>query len=430
MTTTESSFRMNSARAAGHPGDALSSVGPMRLPRVALVMDYALDYLGGAQSAFLEQARALTESGHEVVVIAPTPRSWSHEWRPDDASFVAVAAPVTLPGLGLPVIRNTAALRRRLRAEFERRGVEVVHVHSEFGLTAAAVAVARQLRIRTVSTVHTFYWQTRVPAPFGGVAAAAAVGFVRWLRGPDRPDPVGQALREVTRRAAQRADVVVSPSEHQARQLRAAGVAQTSVLANVVATPAARGAALACVELPLRVLWIGRIEPEKRLLEFIEAVALAAEQTGPGALDVRVAGDGSLRPAAERLARRLAAPVSFLGAVPRQRVRELIAESHLVALTSYGFDNQPVTVAEALSGRRSVLYSDPVLTEGLAAAGILTRTPGVDGMAATLAELVRNPQLVVDASRRAAEAARCFTAEAHVLALRELYRAEPAAPLV
>lgn len=87
--------------------------------------------------------------------------------------------------------------------------------------------------------------------------------------------------------------------------------------------------ALACLELPLRVLWIGRIEPEKRLLEFIEAAALAAEHTGPGTLEVRVAGDGTLRPAAERLVRRLAA------------------------------------------------------------AGILTRTPGVDGMAATLAELVR-----------------------------------------
>ncbi len=54
--------------------------------RVAIVCDYLLDYLGGAQTAMLEQARALAAAGHAVIMIArpnrrslsrPTPRSLS-----------------------------------------------------------------------------------------------------------------------------------------------------------------------------------------------------------------------------------------------------------------------------------------------------------------------------------------------------------------
>ena len=39
--------------------------------RIALVCDYSLEYLGGAQSAFLDQVRIMRERGHAVTVIAP-----------------------------------------------------------------------------------------------------------------------------------------------------------------------------------------------------------------------------------------------------------------------------------------------------------------------------------------------------------------------
>jgi len=392
-----------------------------RPARVVLVMDYALDYLGGAQSAFLEQARALSDAGHEVTVLAPAPQRWSHPWRPAPQSFVEVAAPFVLPGIGLPGIRNTAALRRRLEREFIERGVDVVHVHSEFGLTAAALAVAEKLRIRTVSTVHTFYWQAALPRPLAPLAALGVVGFSRWLRGGDSTDPVGAALREVTRRAAARTGTVISPSAHQAEHLRAAGLAQTVSLENVVAAAAEAPLPIGRVDGPLRILWVGRMEPEKRVLEFVEAVALAAERAGHGRLDIRIAGDGSLRTAAERLALKHAAPIRFLGAVPRDRVRALMRDSHLVALTSYGFDNQPVTVAEALSEGRPVLYADPVLTEGLDEAGILTAAPSANGIADTVVQLAARPELVVEASGRAVLAARRFSADRHVPALQRVY---------
>src|SRR5699024_6600456 len=43
-----------------------------RVPLVAVVCDYALDYVGGAQTALVEQARALAAAGCGVVVVSPS----------------------------------------------------------------------------------------------------------------------------------------------------------------------------------------------------------------------------------------------------------------------------------------------------------------------------------------------------------------------
>jgi len=400
-----------------------------RVWRVALVCDYSLDYLGGAQSAFLDEARLLRERGHEVVIVAPAagranPAGALATWRAEGGDVVTIPARVTLPGVQLPVIRNTQRLRDDLATQFAARDIDVVHVHSEFGLSAAAVSVGRSRGARTVQTVHTFFWQAEVARGLGNASAAAVRAFARWLRGFPSTHvdlaqaPLDSALRNLTLSLALRVDVVVSPSAHQAERLREAGLPVVRVVPNAV-TPGPVGEPLREAGPPLRILWVGRLVPEKRLIEWIDAVVQTAAAVNPGSFEVEIVGEGPLRGAAEQRAAN--APVRFLGRLPREQVQERMRAAHLVALTSFGFDNQPVTIVEALEARRGIFYVDPALTEGTEVAGLRASGPDVRSMSELLVSLVRDPRRVVEASSRAAEAAREFDPVLHVARITDAY---------
>jgi glycosyltransferase involved in cell wall biosynthesis len=224
------------------------------------------------------------------------------------------------------------------------------------------------------------------------------------------------------------ADVVISPSEHQRVRLIAAGLHSVVTIPNTVVVNGPRPAALERIGVdnrgPLRVVWIGRCAPEKRLPEFVAACARALDALGPNALEVEIVGDG---PQLNR-ARRIAAghpQISFSGRVPSTAVAAKLAWAHVAALTSFGFDNQPMTVVEALFAARPVLYVDPALREGLDTSGLLCRDKSVDGMAAMLIDLAGDPDRVIRASARAQLAFELFAVDTFVNETESVYRSLP-----
>lgn len=393
--------------------------------RVAVVCDYALDYLGGAQTALVEQVAALSAHGADVVVVAPSsPAAAARVGLGEGVTYVQVPARWTLPGLALPVVVSSVRLRRRLADVLTEHRTEVVQLHSELGLAAAATGAAADLGLPVVHTVHTFFWQTSLRP--GRLVAALVRGFHRGVTGwrPTRAElaerPADSALRNMTLTVARRADQVVSPSAHQAERLRAAGLDRVAVVPNTVTTSGDAAPALTRVAGPLRIIWVGRCEPEKRVLPFVRALAEAQRRLGPGRLHGVVVGEGSQLAEARRLAADADAGIDFLGRQDHDRVPGLLAASHLVALTSYGFDNQPMTVVEAVAAGRGVLYCDPALGEGLAGPGI--RVPrDEDGIAAALVDLAGDPEPVLAASRATGQARAEFAPETHARKMSDLY---------
>jgi len=376
------------------------------LRRVAFVCDYSLDYLGGAQTALLEQAKALRAAGLEVTVISPGRplRPGRREATPDHE--VRLSARVTLPVVRLPVVRNTARLRRRLRTLLTDRAVQVVHLHSEFGIAAAAIQVARELGIPVVHTVHTFFWQTG--APVQSVLRVAVPRLHRWVTGLPTADevlaerPGDSALRNMTLAVARAADRVISPSAHQGRRLRAAGLSEVDVISNTLAEiPDA--SVLESVTAPLRLIWVGRCVEEKRILPFVRSAVAATHRLGPGRLSVTVVGDGDQLGAAEALAAQTPG-VRFLGRLPHASIQQLLAAAHASVLTSFGFDNQPMTVVESIMALRGVIYCDPALTDGLQGAGIPALGSDEQVLTDALVAVADQPGPVLAASQAAVAA--------------------------
>lgn len=399
--------------------------GPARSParRVAVICDYALDYLGGAQTALIEQVAALVAHGADVVVVAPSsPEAAARAGLSEGVTYVQVPARWVLPGLALPVVANSAGLRRLLAAVFTEHQVDVVQLHSELGVAAGAISVAKGLGLPVVHTVHTFFWQTSLRPQ--RLVAVLVRAFHRGITGW-RPTRAGLAdraadgaLRNMTLGVAQRADQVVSPSAHQAERLRAAGLERVAVVPNTVRASGHAAQPLEGVDVPLRIIWIGRCEPEKRILPFVRALTAAQRRLGPGRLRGVVVGDGSQLAEARQAAGD--AEIDFLGRQDHDRVPELLARAHLVALTSCGFDNQPMTIVEAVAAGRGVLYCDPALSEGLAGPGI--QVPASEaGISAALVDLVERPDRVLAASRATEQARAEFAPETHTRRMTDLY---------
>jgi glycosyltransferase involved in cell wall biosynthesis len=374
--------------------------------RIAIVSDYFLDYVGGAQTSIQEQKASLEEAGHEVFLIAHTRRGSA----PVD---LAVKPRFTVPGLQLAVSFNRPSLVAQLVDFLHSHSVDLVHLQTEFGLAHAAIAAARAHGVPVVHTVHTFYWQSAgagptVVAPIMKRMLQSAVGASIPVQGiTGRPSD--DLLRSLTAETAKLVDVVISPSEHQGADLAAAGV-QTPMV--VIPNPIARSPRapqLLADDAPARFLWIARCEPEKRPLVFAEAALAALDRAE---FEVDFVGDGSQLDELRHLTQGTER-IRVHGGLGRSAVLDLIDESSVVALTSNGFDNQPMTIAEAVSRYRGVLFCDAKLREGLGSSGFLSADPSAAALADAIVALTQ-PGASQELSRGAVEDAVIFSAATYV----------------
>lgn len=390
--------------------------------RVAVVSDFSLATLGGAETAYREQVKALAQ---QVEVVAICPPSAELDALGERSGVTARPVPVwfRVPQIGFPVTRNSPALRRAIGAVLDEFPVDVIHLHSEFAIGAATHDVARERGIPVVQTVHCWlltHW------PIQRLLALTAPPFHRFVTGRPTPKarladkPGDSAMRGMTVAVARDAARIVAPSSHIGADLAAAGLGPVDVIPNALsAIPPAD--VLTDVEGPLRVFWFGRCVGEKRLLPFVHSVLAAVDRLGPGRLQVEIAGDGEHLARARTLA--AGCPdIRFHGRVPHERIEELLRTCHVTALTSDGFDNQPMMVVEALMALRGVIFCDRRLREGLRTGAGIPAFGGEDELTRVLCELADDPSRVVAASRAAIDARNEFSAATFVARALESYR--------
>ncbi|TDN42249.1 glycosyltransferase involved in cell wall biosynthesis [Curtobacterium flaccumfaciens] len=374
--------------------------------RIALVTDYYLPTLGGVQTAVRALAESLRAAGHEAIVFCPLAAA-----SPDPGVVGLPVSGVFRPD-GYPFAWSPARLRTVLRREFAERRIDVVHTHSEMFAALGAVRAADDLGIPVVHTMHgriDVYTRNVLPLPsvttvllaflHGRQVSAAGIRVAA-----DAPYTRTRTARRMWRvmLAQSRASAhVVVPSEHFAAKLVDRGVrTPVTVLTNgiepsVLDTIGTVPARTLHADEPLRVVWVGRLSPEKR-----PDVLVRAAHDFPSGVHVDVYGDGVARSAVARAAR--GADVTLHGSTPHDQVLAAMRSAHLLVSSSFDFDNQPMVMLEAIASGLPVLHCDPDLAEVVpAGAGFLASTPDAAGLAAEVRRLRADPGAITRASEAA-----------------------------
>lgn len=395
-----------------------------------MVTDYYLPTLGGVQTVIKAHKEALEHAGHEVVVFAPLVGPST------DPTIVRLPTARGFAPDGYPFTWTPASAAAVLEAELRVRDVDVVHVHTEMFAALAGFEAAKALGIPVVQTMHgRIDVYTRSVLPLPSVTTALLAGMHRRRMSHDRARIDSSEPYARTRQArrmwrlmvsqANHAAQVIVPSAHFARKLVAQGVdTPVTVLSNGLEASVLDEAGEPVTRTvrpgePLRVVWCGRLSPEKRPEVFVEAAGLV------DGIVCDMYGDGVVRGA---VARHVAAlpegRVTVHGAVPQAEVLSAMRGAHVLVSSSYDFDNQPMVILEAVATGLPVIVADPDLAETLPEDGhIVSSTPDAPGIAAALRGLRDDPTLLSRMSE-AAVAHRAATAQTtHRDALLEVYRA-------
>jgi glycosyltransferase involved in cell wall biosynthesis len=382
--------------------------------------DQHVETLGGAQVSMRLQRRFLEKAGHTVTVVAPAMHgARARAVAPDPAYVDLSSIPVTLDreyAMTLP----TRRVDRRVDAALQSRpAVDVVHVQADFW---GALIGHRFARRHGLPVVHTMHNRVDVgieaTVPFPRVALRALNSWQRRALG-GFPAGDGRDGWSYLRRFASRSDAVTAPSAHFARRLEAHGVTPAEggvdvvwngidddVLDEVLAsTPGTRAPGRP------RLVWLGRMSPEKRLLPFLDALVESGVQA-----DVEIVGGGGQLAAAKRIAERgaPAASVRFAGRLTYPETLSRIGAADAVVQTSIGFETQGMTIFEAASLGTPTIISDPDLAAELGSgfwavgggkdAAAQPADPSIAALAATLrkacSDIVAGDAPAVDPSIR------------------------------
>lgn len=394
---------------------------------ILIVTDQHVESLGGVQVAIRLQRRFLERSGHRVTIAAPALHRPGYVVADEDRE-----AYVDLPSR--PITRDReysicwagSRTDRALAAALARLPrVDLVHVQGDFWGALIGIRAARGLGVPIVHTMHNNVNEgtraiTRIaPVVFAGFRVLRALALGR-CRGRVSRDARG-AWRYLAELAAEAA-IVTAPSRHFADQLQRHGVAS-----NVVVTPngvdddgiASVRARSRSARVRPRLIWLGRMSKEKRVLELIEAVA----RSGIDA-DVVLHGGGILFPRATKLIRELGLEdrVTMPGAVSYGEALAAIHDADALVQASIGFETQGLTPFEAAALGTPTIFCDPWIAEDVAVAPAWQAADSsVAALAATLRVAVAELAAAPGQLRVSEQEAQRFLQSAQTATLLELY---------
>ncbi len=337
--------------------------------KIAIFTDiYAPWGSGGIASSIKAQKLELEKLGHEVVVFCPgfdarekrVVNVPSHRWLRINKSVVA-KRPTVVEKFVLEKFPNFA--------EFD-----VVHVHYEASCSLAGVRLARRFGLPLVQTMHgredmaiainvSHPWKYITASMMNHMHAKYLSHTLKIKRDKfQAPTRARAKMWELMVNQAEYADVMIVPSNHFARKLEHYGVTRPFVQVSNGVSAELVQEDFAVRELDdgavLKLVWNSRLSREKRILPFLQAVAMLKR---PYLLHVY--GDGNQLKAAKKYAKRNDLKVKFYGMQKREKIVRSMTEAHLSVLASYNFDNQPMTLLEAEATGLPVFFCDPNMLE-------------------------------------------------------------------
>ncbi len=350
--------------------------------RVLIATDTYPPTINGAARFTERLAKGLAGRGHDVHVVYPSPSGKTETVRAEGVTFhrrYSVAYPFydkfrLSPPLSIPSGRLVDAI-----------APDVIHLQDHFWLCSAIAGSARYRNLPVIATNHlmpeNFFDHVPVPAWMRGIGS-------KW---------VWTELERVFRSVSQ----VTSPTPKAVELLmRATKFSDAIAVSNGVDTaPYAAAAAAAkvspgCYSPNPIVLFVGRLDQEKRVNELIAAFAGLPEALNA---TLEIVGDGSLRGELQRQAQRLgvADRVKFLGFVGDAELLAAYARADLFCMPGVA-ELQSLVTLESMSAGKPVIAANAMALPHLVHTGEngFLFTPGnVDELRGRLVTLLSDADL-------------------------------------
>jgi glycosyltransferase involved in cell wall biosynthesis len=340
--------------------------------------------VGGAALHVLQLAREQQRRGHDVVVVAGTLAE-------GEESMEYVADELGVHVLHLPALQRPLSLRadtaaiRRLVGILRTRRPDVLHTHTAKAGATGRIAALLAGGARPRAVVHSYhghvlsgYFSRRWEHVFRRIESllARSTGTLIAVSEEVRDDLVGFGV-------ASRDRFVVVPYGFDLPEWSAA---------DEDARARIRGE-LGLGEDTFAIGWAGRLTAIKRPLDLVRTLRAVLDRDADAVLVL--VGDGELRADTEALARELGVAERTRFAGFQQRIREWYAAVDASLLTSAN-EGTPVVAIESLAAGRPVVATRAggtatVVRDG--ESGYLLEIGDVDGLAARLVELARDPEL-------------------------------------
>ncbi len=302
-----------------------------------------------------------------------------------------------------------------LAERIHRDRPDVIHAHNLWmRLSPLPLRAAREAGVPVAMTVHDYHlvcprkWMITpdgAPCETGFGARCLALDCLASRRGwAWRPYNNLRWLKVALHRGMLRSwvDLFIAPSEHLAgwlrRSLRAARVVH---LANFAREPAGESERLRD---PNRLLFAGRLGPEKGVDILLRSLAMVAESWPQVSLEI--AGDGPERSRLVDLAAQLGLSdrVVWTGPLKADELSRRYEEAGVFVLPTLWMENCPVAVLEAMAHGLPVVATRigglPELVEDRVT-GALVERADVSGLAAALLELLGEPERTAAMGRAA-----------------------------
>lgn len=330
---------------------------------IAIFLDQHPESLGGVQTSVLNQKKYLEAQGHRVTLVSPHGRDKSLR----DGLLLLPSWPIT-PNREYAAILNPGRADWLIDKHFEmpENKVDVVHIQADFWGAILGLGFAKKHDLPTVMTVHTNVQvgTEKVLGGFFGGLFIRALSLALNVHLRILSLKTTTSAWEYVSRMAERVDLVAAPSHHFAKQLMDNHIGQAvTVIQNGVDDARINEVmdAVGNQSREPRLIWSGRMLPEKRLLEFLEAVNLAQPKAS-----VELVGSGPLEREARKFVEKhdLGHIVKFTGRVAYKEMLRILAASDALVQTSIGYETQGMTVFEAASvGTPSILCDQNIAGE-------------------------------------------------------------------
>ena len=356
---------------------------------IAMFLDQHPRSLGGIQTSAMLQRKYLEKLGHKVTFVTPS----SGKRLIERGFFTLPSWPLTY-NWEFSFVANARRSRKRLDRSQRRRPdkFDLVHIQADMWGAIIGIGFAQRNKLPIVMTSH-----FNLAAGTQEVIGKFPAKFLFWLLSREFLKHLKLPLRETTSDAwryiqllTNQVDVVLVPSEHFGRDLKAHGVnSELRVMHNGVDDERIESTLASIKEEPhhndkkIHLVWAGRFQHEKRLLEFIEAVHLAKLEN----VVVDVYGRGPLWKKAIALVDSYGMQQQVLlhGRAAHARMLTHFAKADALVQTSVGFETQGMTVFEAAAvGTPSILCDTNIADEFEPGAHWVVQDSSVEALAKTL----------------------------------------------